>query len=35
MRKQFRDLASPEDAREAIASLDLTPDAEKIGRAHV
>lgn len=30
MRKQFRDLASPEDAREAIASLDLTPDAETV-----
>ena len=26
-RKQFRDLADPETAREAIRSLDLTPDA--------
>jgi molybdenum cofactor synthesis domain-containing protein len=29
-RKQFRDLASPEAARDAIASLDLTPDPETV-----
>jgi len=29
-RKEFRDLASPEAAREAIASLDLAPDAERV-----
>ncbi|WP_135828162.1 molybdopterin biosynthesis protein [Halorussus halobius] len=29
-RKEFRDLADPEDARDAIASLDLTPDAERV-----
>lgn len=29
-RKQFRDLAAPERAREVIASLDLTPDAETV-----
>ncbi|WP_416840553.1 molybdopterin biosynthesis protein [Haloferax sp. DFSO52] len=28
MRKQFRDLASPAEARETIASLELTPEAE-------
>ncbi|ELZ96897.1 molybdopterin biosynthesis protein MoeA/LysR substrate binding-domain-containing protein [Haloferax mucosum ATCC BAA-1512] len=30
MRKQFRDLASPEEARETIASLDVTPDSETV-----
>ncbi|KAB1198323.1 MULTISPECIES: molybdopterin biosynthesis protein [Haloferax] len=30
MRKQFRDLASPAAARETIASLELTPDAETV-----
>ncbi|ELZ82682.1 molybdopterin biosynthesis protein MoeA/LysR substrate binding-domain-containing protein [Haloferax elongans ATCC BAA-1513] len=30
MRKQFRDLAAPEEARETIASLELTPDAETV-----
>jgi putative molybdopterin biosynthesis protein len=29
-RKEFRDLASPETAHEAIASLDLTPDVESV-----
>jgi molybdenum cofactor synthesis domain-containing protein len=29
-RKEFRDLAPPEDARDAIASLDLTPDPETV-----
>ena len=29
-RKQFRDLADPETAREAIASLDLTPESETV-----
>ena len=29
-RKQFRDLASPEAARDAMASLDLTPDPETV-----
>ena len=29
-RRQFRDLATPEEAREAIRSLDLTPDAETV-----
>jgi putative molybdopterin biosynthesis protein len=29
-RKEFRDLSDPEDAREAIASLDLTPDPERV-----
>ncbi|WP_276302048.1 molybdopterin biosynthesis protein [Halorussus lipolyticus] len=29
-RKEFRDLSDPEDAREAIASLDLTPDPEQV-----
>jgi putative molybdopterin biosynthesis protein len=29
-RKEFRDLADPEDAREAIASLDLTPNPERV-----
>ncbi|WP_435154816.1 molybdopterin biosynthesis protein [Haladaptatus sp. DFWS20] len=29
-RKEFRDLAEPEDAREAIASLDLTPETEHV-----
>jgi putative molybdopterin biosynthesis protein len=29
-RKEFRDLADPEDAREAIASLDLTPEPEEV-----
>jgi molybdenum cofactor synthesis domain-containing protein len=29
-RKQFRDLASPQAARDAIASLDLTPDPETV-----
>jgi len=29
-RKEFRDLADPEDARDAIASLDLTPDPENV-----
>ncbi|WP_227353835.1 molybdopterin biosynthesis protein [Haladaptatus salinisoli] len=29
-RKEFRDLAEPEEAREAIASLDLAPDAERV-----
>ena len=29
-RKQFRDLASPETARDAIASLDLTPEPETV-----
>ena len=29
-RKQFRDLASPEAARDATASLDLTPDPETV-----
>jgi molybdenum cofactor synthesis domain-containing protein len=29
-RKQFRDLAAPETAREAIASLDLVPDPETV-----
>ena len=29
-RKQFRDLAPPEAARDAIASLDLTPDPETV-----
>jgi len=29
-RKQFRDLAEPETAREAIASLDLTPEPERV-----
>ncbi|WP_276279388.1 molybdopterin biosynthesis protein [Halorussus caseinilyticus] len=29
-RKEFRDLADPEDARQAIASLDLTPDPEQV-----
>ncbi|KTG29048.1 molybdopterin biosynthesis protein [Haloferax profundi] len=30
MRKQFRDLASPDAARETIASLELTPDTEMV-----
>ncbi|WP_411964330.1 molybdopterin biosynthesis protein [Haloferax sp. YSMS24] len=30
MRKQFRDLASPAEARETIASLELTPDTESV-----
>ncbi|KAB1187640.1 MULTISPECIES: molybdopterin biosynthesis protein [Haloferax] len=30
MRKQFRDLASPEEARETIASLELTPEVERV-----
>ncbi|WP_435364688.1 molybdopterin biosynthesis protein [Haloarchaeobius sp. DYHT-AS-18] len=30
MRKEFRDLAPPEDAHEAIASLDLEPAAETV-----
>ncbi|WP_396611745.1 molybdopterin biosynthesis protein [Haloferax sp. S1W] len=30
MRKQFRDLASPEEARETIASLELTPESETV-----
>ncbi|WP_435346280.1 molybdopterin biosynthesis protein [Haloarchaeobius sp. HRN-SO-5] len=30
MRKEFRDLASPEDAHDAIASLDLAPDSETV-----
>jgi putative molybdopterin biosynthesis protein len=29
-RKEFRDLTDPEDARDAIASLDLTPDPENV-----
>ncbi|WP_115865246.1 molybdopterin biosynthesis protein [Halorussus litoreus] len=29
-RKEFRDLSDPEDARDAIASLDLTPDPETV-----
>ena len=29
-RKQFRDLAAPQAARDAIASLDLTPDPETV-----
>ncbi|WP_251328143.1 molybdopterin biosynthesis protein [Haloplanus pelagicus] len=29
-RRQFRDLASPAEAREAIGSLDLTPDPEAV-----
>ncbi|MEF8856215.1 MAG: molybdopterin biosynthesis protein [Haloplanus sp.] len=29
-RRQFRDLSSPAEAREAIESLDLTPDAETV-----
>ncbi|USZ67461.1 molybdopterin biosynthesis protein [Halorussus salilacus] len=29
-RKEFRDLAPPEDARDAIASLDLAPDPEEV-----
>jgi putative molybdopterin biosynthesis protein len=29
-RKEFRDLADPEDARDAIASLDLTPEPERV-----
>jgi molybdenum cofactor synthesis domain-containing protein len=29
-RKEFRDLAQPEEARAAIASLDLTPDSETV-----
>ncbi len=29
-RKEFRDLAEPEEAHEAIASLDLAPDAERV-----
>ncbi|WP_137285353.1 molybdopterin biosynthesis protein [Halorussus salinisoli] len=29
-RKEFRDLSDPEDARDAIASLDLTPDSEEV-----
>ncbi|WP_049969938.1 molybdopterin biosynthesis protein [Haladaptatus cibarius] len=29
-RKEFRDLAEPDAAREAIASLDLTPETERI-----
>ncbi len=29
-RKEFRDLADPDDAREAIASLDLTPETERV-----
>ena len=29
-RKQFRDLADPETAREAIASLELTPEPERV-----
>ncbi|WP_267640558.1 molybdopterin biosynthesis protein [Haloarchaeobius amylolyticus] len=30
MRKEFRDLAPPEEAHEAIASLDLEPEAETV-----
>ena len=29
-RKEFRDLSSPEEAREAIASLDLSPGTERV-----
>ena len=29
-RKEFRDLASPSEARETIASLDLTPEPERV-----
>src|SRR6056297_4005311 len=29
-RKEFRDLADPDDARDAIASLDLAPDPEEV-----
>ncbi len=29
-RKEFRDLADPDDARDAIASLDLAPDSEEV-----
>ncbi|GAA0228671.1 molybdopterin biosynthesis protein [Haladaptatus pallidirubidus] len=29
-RKEFRDLAEPEDAREAISSLDLAPETERV-----
>jgi putative molybdopterin biosynthesis protein len=29
-RKEFRDLSDPDDARDAIASLDLTPDPEEV-----
>ncbi|WP_132059621.1 molybdopterin biosynthesis protein [Halorussus amylolyticus] len=29
-RKEFRDLSSPEEAREAIASLNLTPEPEEV-----
>jgi putative molybdopterin biosynthesis protein len=29
-RKEFRDLADPEDARDAIASLDLAPDPQRV-----
>jgi len=29
-RKEFRDLSDPDDARDAIASLDLTPDPEQV-----
>ncbi|WP_128476251.1 molybdopterin biosynthesis protein [Halorussus pelagicus] len=32
-RKEFRDLADPETARDAIASLDLTPDPERVALA--
>ena len=29
-RKEFRDLAPPEEAHDAIASLDLTPESETV-----